>query len=95
MALAGLLGLLLYAMALQRGTVTVVQSAVVVAETLMPAAVGITLLGDRPAPGRTSMAAVGFGLTVLGALALARYAEVPTRDGEPLPGAAVGTLPAP
>ncbi|HTR69473.1 MAG TPA: hypothetical protein VMH41_04530 [Mycobacteriales bacterium] len=95
MALAGLLGLLLYAMALQRATVTVVQSAVVVTETLMPAAVGILALGDRPAPGRTTIAALGFAMTVLGALALARYAEVPQRDGEPLPSAALGTLPAP
>ena len=53
MALAGVLGVLLYAMALQRGRVTVATAAVVVAETLVPAAIGITLLGDRPAPGRT------------------------------------------
>ncbi len=95
MALAGILGLLIYAMAVQRGSVTVATAAVVVAETLVPAAVGITLLGDRPAPGHTTLAAFGFGLTVAGALALARY-------GEPTPGHSgrlrelpVGTLPAP
>lgn len=95
MALAGILGLLLYAMALQRGNVNVATAAVVVAETLVPALVGITLLGDRPAPGRTSLAAVGFALTVAGAVALARYGEPPARNVERIPELPVGTLPAP
>jgi drug/metabolite transporter (DMT)-like permease len=82
MLVAGILGLLLYAMALQRGTVTVATSAVVVTETLAPAALGITLLGDRPAHGRTAFAAAGFALTVLGSLALARYGEAPVHDGD-------------
>ena len=77
MVAAGLLGLLLYAMALQRGSVTLTTSAVVVAETLVPAAVGIALLGDRPAHGDWAMAALGFALAVLGALALARYGQAP------------------
>jgi drug/metabolite transporter (DMT)-like permease len=76
---AGVLGLLVYAMALQRGAVVVVTSAVVVTETLVPAALGITLLGDRPAPGRTAIAALGFSLSVAGSLALARYGEAPAR----------------
>jgi len=78
MAFAGILGLLLYAMAVQRGRVTVATSAVVVVETLAPAALGITLLNDRPAHGRTALAALGFALTVLGSLLLARYGEAPT-----------------
>lgn len=80
MLLAGLLGLVLYAMALQRGSVTVATSATVVAETLVPAAVGITVLGDRPASGRTALAAVGFAVTVTGSLLLARYGEAPAGD---------------
>lgn len=95
MALAGILGLLLYAMALQRGSVTVATSAVVVAETLMPAVIGICLLGDRPESGRDALAAVGFALTVAGATALARYGEPPARKVERFPDPAVGTLPAP
>ena len=78
MFIAGVLGLLLYAMALQRGTVTVATAAVVVTETLVPAAIGITLLGDRPAHGRTPLAAAGFALTVTGSLLLARYGAAPT-----------------
>jgi drug/metabolite transporter (DMT)-like permease len=78
MAFAGILGLLLYAMALQRGRVTIATSAVVVTETLAPGAIGITLLGDRPAHGRTLLAAVGFAVTVIGSVLLARYGEAPT-----------------
>lgn len=83
MAFAGILGLLLYAMALQRGRVTVATSAVVVTETLVPGAIGITLLGDRPAPGRTLLAAFGFAVTVLGSVLLARYGEAPATDTVP------------
>jgi drug/metabolite transporter (DMT)-like permease len=81
MAVAGVLGLMLYAMAVQRGSVTVATAAVVVTETLVPAAVGITLLGDRPAHGRTGLAAAGFALTVTGSLLLARYGEAPSPSG--------------
>ena len=79
MFIAGVLGLLLYAMALQRGTVTVATAAVVVTETLVPAAIGITLLGDRPAPGRTPLAAAGFAITVTGSLLLGTT-NTPTLD---------------
>jgi drug/metabolite transporter (DMT)-like permease len=79
MVAAGLLGLLLYALALQRGSVTLATSAVVVAETVVPAAVGIALLGDRPNHGDWPMAVLGFALAVLGALALARYGQAPER----------------
>jgi drug/metabolite transporter (DMT)-like permease len=74
--LAGLLGLLLYATALQRGAVTVVTAAVTTAETLVPAAIGVTLLGDHPRRGLLALAAAGFALAVGGALLLARYGEV-------------------
>jgi drug/metabolite transporter (DMT)-like permease len=80
MAFAGILGLLLYAMALQRGRVTIATSAVVVTETLVPGAIGITLLGDRPAQGRTLLAALGFAVTVAGSVLLARYGEAPAKE---------------
>jgi drug/metabolite transporter (DMT)-like permease len=82
MAFAGILGLLLFAMALQRGRVTVATSTTVVTQTLAPAALGITLLHDRPAHGRTALAAVGFAVTVLGSVLLARYGEAPSSVGE-------------
>jgi drug/metabolite transporter (DMT)-like permease len=77
MAFAGILGLLLFAMALQRGRVTVATSTTVVTQTLVPAALGITLLHDHPAHGRTVLAAVGFLVTVIGSVLLARYGEAP------------------
>jgi drug/metabolite transporter (DMT)-like permease len=77
MAFAGILGLLLFAMALQRGRVTVATATTVVTQTLAPAALGITLLHDRPAHGRTILAAVGFAVTVVGSVLLARYGEAP------------------
>jgi hypothetical protein len=68
---------------------------VVVAETLVPSAVGITLLGDRPAHGGTATAAVGFGFAVAGALALARFGEPSTSEARGYSDIGVGTLPAP
>ena len=82
MAFAGILGLLLFAMALQRGRVTVATSTTVVTQTLAPAALGITLLHDRPAHGRTALAAIGFAVTVVGSVLLARYGEAPSGAGE-------------
>lgn len=66
------LGLLLYGAALQRGRVTTVTAACVVAETLVPAAVGVTLLGDAARPGLGLVAVTGFVLTTAAALWLAR-----------------------
>lgn len=77
---AGVLGLLLYAMALQRGTVTVATATATTADTLVPAAIGVFLLGDRPAPGHTGVAVAGFALTVAGAIALARFGEAPSGE---------------
>lgn len=71
----GLLGMLLYAQALQRGSVTVITAAVVATETLVPSAVGLVLLSDHPRHKFAVVSALGFGLTVLGALALARLGE--------------------
>jgi drug/metabolite transporter (DMT)-like permease len=95
LALAGGLGVLLYAMALQRGSVTVVTAAVVVTETIVPATVGICFLGDRPAHGGTLIAAFGFALAVAGAIALSRFGEPPTREAQGHADAGIGTLPAP
>jgi drug/metabolite transporter (DMT)-like permease len=73
--LAGLLGALLYATALQRGSVTAVFAASTVGQTLGPAATGWLLLGDSVQAGLLPAAAVGFGLTIAGAIFLARHAH--------------------
>jgi len=80
MMAAGLLGILLYATAVQRGTVTRVTAAVVVTETLVPAAIGVALLHDHPRHGYVGLAAIGFVCTVAGAVALARHGEAPTNE---------------
>lgn len=76
LALGGVVGFLFFTTGLQRGAVTTVTGAVVVAETVLPAAIGVLLLGDRARPGLAPLAAVGFVVAVAGAAALARFGEV-------------------
>jgi drug/metabolite transporter (DMT)-like permease len=73
MGLAGVLGLLLAAMALQRTSVVTATAAMVATETLVGSVLGMVLCGDRPAPGGTGLAVAGFGLVLAGALSLARF----------------------
>lgn len=80
----GLVAMLFFATALQRGSVTTTTAAVVVAETLMPALIGVFLLGDDTRPGFTWVAVVGFVVAVAGALALARFGE-PAAEPSPVP----------
>ena len=75
LVLAGLTGLLLYATALQRGSVTVASASTILGQTLAPAMAGWLLLGDQVRPGAELMAALGFILAVAGAVALARHAQ--------------------
>lgn len=72
LALSGGLALLLYAAALRRWQVTSATAVVVTLDTLVPAAVGLLLLGDRAAPGRGLLAAVGFATALAGAVVLSR-----------------------
>jgi drug/metabolite transporter (DMT)-like permease len=74
----GLVAFLFFATALQRGSVTTTTAALVVAETLMPALVGVVLLGDRTRHGFAWVAVAGFLMAVAGALALARFGEPAT-----------------
>lgn len=73
LALAGLVAFLLYATAMQRGSVTTSTAAMVVTQTSVPAVVGALLLGDRVQDGLGLLAAAGFALAVAGALGLTRY----------------------
>lgn len=75
--LAGPGGFLLYATALQRGSVTAATAPVVVMETLVPALVGVLLLGDRARGGGALPAALGLTLVVAGCVTLARFGEAP------------------
>lgn len=70
-----ILGTLLYATALQHGSVTLASGITTVGQTLAPGLVGWLLLGDGFRRGLGPAAAVGFLLTSLGALGLARHGE--------------------
>jgi drug/metabolite transporter (DMT)-like permease len=83
-AVGGLVAFLFFATALQRGSVTTTTATVVVAETLMPAVLGVVLLRDGTRHGFVWVAAVGFALAVAGALVLARFGE-PAAEPEPEP----------
>jgi drug/metabolite transporter (DMT)-like permease len=75
LAAAGILSFLLYATALEGGSVTTATAAVILAETSPPALVGVIFLGDTTRHGLTAVAALGFALAVVCALALARFGE--------------------
>lgn len=69
----GVAGMLLFATALQRGSVTTATALTFAVETVIPAVVGLAFLGDSPRSGFAGVAAGGFALTLAGATALARY----------------------
>ena len=88
----GVVSFMLYATALDQGSVTVATAAVVLAETAPPAIVGILFLGDHTRPGLDLVAAAAFVLAVTCAVLLARFGEAgehsggglaPRQDGEP------------
>jgi len=82
-AAAGIVSFLLYATALEGGSVTTATAAVILAETAPPALVGVAFLGDKTRPGLTVVAALGFALAVACALALARFGEASERRDTP------------
>jgi drug/metabolite transporter (DMT)-like permease len=70
-----LLGQLLLAMAMQRGSTTVAVAAMDAASTAPAAIVGLTMLGDQIWPGRQWLAAAGFTCTLIAVIGLARFAQ--------------------
>ena len=78
---AGGLALLALATALQRGGVTQATAAMVVAETVIPSAIGLAFLGDRIRPGWEVVAGIGLLVAIGGAVALSRLGEIPAETG--------------
>src|SRR6516162_6218357 len=74
-AAAGIVSFVFYATALEGGSVTVATAAVVLAETLPPALIGVMFLGDTTRPGLQPAAPAGFLLAVASAVMLARFGE--------------------
>ena len=75
LAAAGIVSFMLYATALEGGSVTVATAAVVIAETVPPAVVGVMFLGDHTRQGLGGVALLGFSLAIVCAVALARFGE--------------------
>jgi drug/metabolite transporter (DMT)-like permease len=75
LAAAGVVSFMLYATALEEGSVTVATAAVVLAETTPPAVVGVMFLGDHTRPGLGSVAVLGFAFAIVCAVALARFGQ--------------------
>ena len=80
LAAAGIVSFMLYATALEGGSVTVATAAVVLAETAPPALIGVMFLGDHTRHGLTAVAVLGFILAVACALLLARFGEAGDND---------------
>jgi drug/metabolite transporter (DMT)-like permease len=72
---AGIISFLFYATALEGGSVTTATAAVVLAETVPPAVIGVIFLGDQTRHGLAVVAWLGFALAVASALMLARFGE--------------------
>ena len=92
LAAAGVVSFMLYATALEDGSVTVATAAVVLAETTPPAVVGVMFLGDHTRPGLGGVAVLGFGLAIVCAVALARFGH--TGEDEKLAGTPARAAPA-
>ena len=76
----GLLGTLLFATALQRGSVTAAAAIVFTVETVIPSFIGIAFLGDQARSGFFLVAMLGFVAAVGGSIALARRSEPLPRE---------------
>lgn len=85
LVVGGSLAFFLYSLALQRGSVTLATTPMIVTQTVTPAAVGVLLLGDGVRAGWVPAAVVGFVVTVVAASALVRF------EGEARPSGAAGS----
>lgn len=81
----GILGVLLFATALQRGSVTATAALVFTVETVVPSIVGVALLGDRARAGFSLVAVFGFVTTLTASIALAQRSEPLPREPDHLP----------
>ena len=82
LALAGyaLLGVLLFATALQRSSVTAVAALVFLVETVVPSTIGLVFLGDHARPHLAVVASLGFVVTIVASISLARRSEPLPRE---------------
>lgn len=82
LVLAGGTAYLVYSAAMQRGSVTTATAAMVITQTVVPAAAGL-FLGDSVRAGLVPVALLGFTLALAGALGLGRFEHAPPVAGPP------------
>jgi len=80
LAAYGVLGMLLFATALQRGSVTAAAALVFSVETVVPSVIGLAFLGDHARPHLGAAAVLGVVVTVAASIALARRSEPLPRE---------------
>jgi drug/metabolite transporter (DMT)-like permease len=80
LAAAGIVAFMIYAAALDGGSVTTATAAVVLLETMPAALVGVLLLGDTTRRGLAALGALGFAMGVACAVVLARFGEAGERQ---------------
>src|SRR5258708_11947358 len=83
LAAAGIVSFLLYATALEGGSVTTATAAVVLAETMPPALIGVLFLGDTTRHGLTAIAVLGFLLPAPSPAPLPRSGQSTTNPPPP------------
>ncbi len=79
---SGVLGMLLFSIALQRTRATVVNASMTSAQTLVPTIVGLTVLGDHIRNGHGATMVLGLAATVVGTL-LISFLTPPTSHAKP------------
>ncbi|MGZ4705833.1 MAG: hypothetical protein ACXWCM_13280 [Acidimicrobiales bacterium] len=85
----GVMGILVFSIALQRGSVTTTNAMLFAVETVVPTLIGVAFLGDRARAGRWPAMVIGSAATIAGAVALALRSTP-----EPSPGSAAVPHPA-
>jgi drug/metabolite transporter (DMT)-like permease len=70
----GGLGILLFSIALQKGSVTTTNALLFSAQTVVPTVIGLVLLGDRARAGRWPLMVLGCSAAIAGAVGLALHA---------------------
>jgi hypothetical protein len=84
----GLIGLLLFTIALQWSHASIVGASTTASQSIVPIVVGIAFLGDSPRNGAWAVAVAGMVLTLAGTLAIALTKVAPDLSGPtPAPGA--------
>ena len=88
--LFGLLGFVLYSLALRRTSITAASAPLVLLQTVLPAVVGVVAFEDTVRAGWWPLALVGFTASTLAALALrdaeARLEHLESKPGDPMVG---------